>query len=181
MTKTTVLAIDSATIKAGYALMQFNGQDITLLDWGCWNLKGELPRRLHALHHKTLEKIGDHIDIVAVEELRINRGARNLDSMIKVAYAIGAVLSAYGCKDPNNIKMLPANVVRSIWDVSQDKAALREAVNKKFMDQIIDKGRPYGFLPRDQDIVDAIGLGVAVWATHNTPLKPKKKNAPRAK
>lgn len=178
MTKTTILAIDSATIKAGYALLQFDGNDIRLLDWGCWNLKGELPRRLFALNAKTNEVINTDVDILAVEELRINRGARNLDSMVKVAYAIGAVLSAFGSKDPERIKMLPANVVRRIWDVDQNKASLREAVNKKFLEQIVDNGRPYGFLPKDQDIVDAIGLGVAVWAIKNNPIKSKTKKRP---
>ena len=77
--------------------------------------------------------------------------------------AIGVVQAAFAGAGHKEIYSVPANVVRKTWDVKQDKSQLRAAVNKKFLTQIKDNGRPDGFIKADEDTVDAIGLAVTTW------------------
>jgi len=172
---TVILAIDPATVKVGYGLIKCTGQDIRLLDWGRWTLKGEIPSRLAGLHCHVMEYLAEHKpDLVAVEDLKFNRGTPNLSSMTKVAFAIGTVQTVYALNKYTTVHSLTANSVRKTWDVEQKKANLREAINKRFLLQLQDQGRPHGFKPSDEDITDAIGLAVAVWATQNSNKKHKK-------
>ena len=162
---TTVLAIDSATIKSGFALVEFKGSTIKLLDWGTIQVKGALHERLNKLRARVLELAEEHEPThVAVEDLKFNRGTPNLSSMAKVAMAVGSVNCAFAQAGYSEVESITANSVRKTWDVSQNKAALRDAINKKFINQIKDNGRPDGFKKSDEDTTDAIGLAVAVWA-----------------
>ena len=162
----TIFAVDCATVKSGYGLIEAGAGEVKLLEFGLIKAKGEMHNRLYQLHTQILEKVREfEPDIVAFEDLKFNRHTKNLTSMTKVAYGIGAVQMAYAAADYREIECLTANQVRKIWGVTQKKASLRAAINKKYAKVINDKGRPDGFKPADEDITDAIGLAVAVWVS----------------
>ena len=162
----TIFAVDCATVKSGYGLIEAGAGEVKLLEFGLIKAKGEMHDRLYQLHTQILEKVLEFKpDIVAFEDLKFNRHTKNLTSMTKVAYGIGAVQMAYAAADYKEIECLTANQVRKIWGVTQKKASLRAAINKKYAKVINDKGRPDGFKTADEDITDAIGLAVAVWVS----------------
>lgn len=162
----TIFAVDCATVKSGYSLINATKGDVKLLEFGLIKAKGEMHERLYQLHTQILEKVKEFKpDIVAFEDLKFNRHTPNLTSMTKVAYGIGAVQMAYAAADYTEVECLTANQVRKIWGVTQKKSSLRAAINKKYAKVINDKGRPNGFKTADEDITDAIGLAVAVWVS----------------
>jgi len=162
----TIFAVDCATVKSGYGLIEAGEGEVKLLEFGLIKAKGEMHDRLYQLHTQILKKVTEFKpDIVAFEDLKFNRHTKNLTSMTKVAYGIGAVQMAYSAAGYREIECLTANQVRKIWGVTQKKAALRAAINKKYAKVINDKGRPDGFKTADEDITDAIGLAVAVWVS----------------
>ena len=161
---TTIFAVDAATIKSGYAFLRMEDNKITIEDFGWVKAKGTMGERLNQLRSTIRDRVQEYQpDFVAVEDLKFNRGTPNLSSMTKVAFAIGNVYTAFEEAGHKEIISLTANVVRKVWDVKQAKEPLRRAVNKKFLEQLVDKGRPDGFTKSDQDIVDAVGLAVAAW------------------
>lgn len=163
-----IFAVDCATVKSGYALIEAETGKVDLLEFGLIKAKGEMHERLYQLHTQILEKVREfEPDIVAFEDLKFNRHTKNLTSMTKVAYGIGAVQMAYAAADYKEVSCLTANQVRKIWGVTQKKSSLRAAINKKYAKVINDKGKPDGFKTADEDITDAIGLAVAVWVDSN--------------
>lgn len=164
----TIFAVDCATVKSGYALIEAGEGSVELLEFGLIKAKGLMHERLYQLHTQILEKVREYSpDIVAYEDLKFNRHTKNLSSMTKVAYGIGAVQMAYAAAEYGDVGCLTANQVRKTWGVTQKKSALRAAINKKFAKTIKDRGKPDGFKTSDEDITDAIGLAVAVWVASN--------------
>lgn len=164
----TIFAVDCATVKSGYALIEAKTGKIDLMEFGLIKAKGAVHERLYQLHTQILEKVLEfEPDVVAFEDLKFNRRTQNLTSMTKVAYGIGAVQMAYAKANYREVSCLTANRVRKIWGVTQKKSALRAAVNKKYATVINNKGKPDGFKTADEDITDAIGLAVAVWVDSN--------------
>lgn len=160
-----ILAIDGATLKVGYAVIDCNsGKDIQLVTWGTLECSGDLHKRLEYLQDKVLKLIEDYEpDQVAVEDLKFSKYAYNFAALTKVAYAIGAVLVAFSKAGMTDIFSIPANSVRKKWDVKQTKSALRAAVSKKFLVQLQTQNRPTGFKKSDEDATDAIGLAVVAY------------------
>ena len=159
-----ILAIDAATVTSGFAIIKVDGPDIKLVDWGRIKAKGALHERLEYLRTEVVRLLEEHEpDEVAVEDLKFSKFAKNFSSLGKVAMAIGVVQAAFAGAGHKELYSVPANVVRKTWDVKQDKSQLRAAVNKKFIKQIKDNGRPDGFIKADEDTVDAIGLAVTTW------------------
>ena len=165
----TILGIDAATVKTGYALIGIEGKKIKLLGFGTVTLKGALHERYNKLRYKVIELVQTYEpDHVCVEDLKFSKFAPTFSSLGKVAAAIGNVQAAFAECKYGKVYSIPANQVRAIWDVKQGKGAsrkanLRNAINKKFLSQLQDKGRPDGFQKADEDATDALGLAVAVW------------------
>lgn len=159
-----LLSIDAATKTCGYAVFsQQIGQSPVLIAAGnIFGGEGDMTSRMKEIRDEVKHLIATHEpNALAVEDLKFNRGTPNLSSMTKVAFAIGAILSAYGEEDIiHPVVMIAANSVRASWAVKQTKPALRAAVNKRFLKNLVDIGFSNGLIKKHEDISDAIGLGV---------------------
>ncbi len=161
-----ILAIDGATLNMGYGIIECEvDRPIKLDKWGTIKMKGDLPSRLSQLKEKLTELIEEEKpDHVAVEDLKFSKYAPNLSALTKVAYAIGVILQTYDAAGYKDIFSIPANSVRKQWgDRVKKKPDLRAAVNKKFIKDLQQQGRPDGFKKSDEDATDAIGLAVVAW------------------
>jgi Holliday junction resolvasome RuvABC endonuclease subunit len=162
-----ILAIDAATSKSGLAVLV--GEEVpklVLAERFEQPSSMDVAERIYKLTLRVQELVTEfQPSVIVVEHLRFSKYAKNLDAMVKVAWAMGAVLvclSPLGYRMDEGLKTVPANSVRKLFEV-KNKAGLRRVVNKRFADDILELGFKKGLLAAHEDVSDAVGLAMWGW------------------
>jgi crossover junction endodeoxyribonuclease RuvC len=155
-----VLGIDPGTAATGYGVVERNGSQLTLVDYGCLETlpSQALPARLLEIHAAVTELIVTHKpEQVGVERLFFNR---NVMTAFAVGQARGVVLLAaaqhglpvfeYG---PHEVKVAVTGYGRA------DKGQVQRMVQ-----MVLGMSK----LPKPDDAADA--LAVAICLAHARPL-----------
>jgi crossover junction endodeoxyribonuclease RuvC len=155
-----VLGIDPGTAATGYGLVEREGSQLRLIDYGCLQTlpTQELPVRLLEIHRAVTELILTHEPAqLGIERLFFNR---NVQTAFAVGQARGVVLLAaaehglpvfeYG---PHEVKMAVTGYGRA--DKGQVQRMVQAVLGMKM-------------LPKPDDAADA--LAVAICLAHARPL-----------
>jgi crossover junction endodeoxyribonuclease RuvC len=155
-----VLGIDPGTAATGYGLVEREGSQLRLIDYGCLQTlpTQELPVRLLEIHRAVTELILTHKPAqLGIERLFFNR---NVQTAFAVGQARGVVLLAaaehglpvfeYG---PHEVKMAVTGYGRA--DKGQVQRMVQAVLGMKM-------------LPKPDDAADA--LAVAICLAHARPL-----------
>lgn len=162
-----VLGVDPATSKSGFAVI--NDGELVLAEAFSRPSKMDIALRIYEMKQRVAQLVEEwEPDLIVVEHVRFSKYARNLDAMVKVAWAMGAVVAELA---PTSYEVLtvPANAVRKKFEV-KDKSGLRGVVNRRFADNLTQLGYAKGLLKSHEDISDAVGLAMV------GPLLQKKKD-----
>lgn len=120
----------------------------------------ELPYRLVVLGKSIRQILSDlKPDVVFIEQIRFGQMSAKIGGIQMALKGEGACLMAAAevCDD---VRQVTANVVRKMLEAGNTKAAVRQAMNKKFKDQLVALGFPKGFKKVHEDISDALGMAV---------------------
>ena len=151
-----VLGIDPGTARLGYGVVERQGSQLTMLDYGCFETTNDRPleQRLFLIHEGIDDLIGTYRpEAVGVERLFFNK---NVQTAMAVGQARGVVLLTaaqhglpvleYG---PHEVKMAVTGYGRAPKDQVQRMVQLVLSMQE---------------LPKPDDAADA--LAVAVCAAH---------------
>lgn len=154
---TRSIGIDPATSKSGFALIE----DGRLVVAQMFSRPSKMPiaQRIYDMKMFAVDFVREwEPDIIVVEHVRFSKYMRNPDSMVKVAWAMGAVIAELAPL-PYTVDTIPANSVRKKFEV-KNKAGLRAVVNRRYATDLVDLGFARGLLKSHEDISDAIGLAM---------------------
>ncbi len=149
-----LLGIDPGSVKTGYGVLDVEGRDVTVVDYGVIRpgSKKSFEARLLAIHdglEKVLEK--HHPELAVVEGTFHGRRAQNFQSTLKLAHARGVALLAAARAGVEVVEVAPADVKKSITGHGRaDKGQVQEMV--KILLKL--KGR----IP--EDAADALALAL---------------------
>ncbi len=156
-----VLGIDPGTARTGYGVVASSGNDLRLVDYGCYETVNDRPlhERLLLIHEGLTQLIEDHRpDAVGVERLFFNK---NVQTAFAVGQARGVVLLAaahHGLPvyefGPHEVKMAVTGYGRAPKDQVQRMVQLMLSMRE---------------LPRPDDAADA--LAVAVCTAHSAATR----------
>jgi crossover junction endodeoxyribonuclease RuvC len=147
-----ILGIDPGTATTGFGLIEFNGYDFRLLDFGSIETSKELP------HHERIRQIVSdlsslireyHPDQVAIEELFFSK---NVTTAMKVAESRGAII--YALSESN---LAPAEYKPNQVKVNICGYGSAPKIQVQKMVQIILNLK---HLPRPDDAADALAIAI---------------------
>jgi crossover junction endodeoxyribonuclease RuvC len=158
-----VLGVDPGTANMGYGIIEGQGDDLSLLRYGCICTEGSLPldQRLKKLYCSLTELIGmHHPDAVAVEELFFARNAR---TALVVGQARGVALLAAA----------NANVLLSEYTPMQVKQAVTGygGAKKPQVQEMVRLLLHLDFIPRPDDAADALAIAICHYHTAGTEAR----------
>ena len=104
-------------------------------------------------------------DIVAIEDLKFNKGAKNLSSMGKVAMAIGGVMAQTVLAGYEPV-LITATTARSRLS-ARTKDQARKKLNERFEDDLASLGYAKGIMKAQEDVSDALVLCYAATLVAN--------------
>lgn len=127
-----LLGIDPGSVKTGYGVIEVDGRDVTVVDYGVIRPKSGLSfeARLLAIHDGLEAVFGrHHPELAVVEGAFHGRRAQNFQSTLKLAHARGVVLLAAARAGVEVVEVAPADVKKSITGHGRaEKSQVQEMV-----------------------------------------------------
>ncbi len=147
-----ILGLDPGTATTGFGVIESNGEQLTLLDYGCIETIANetLPARLYQIS-KDLLKIIIHWkpDAIAIEELFFSK---NVKTAMTVAHARGAIMQKLAERGYQIYEYKPMQIKEAISGYGRaDKKQIQRMV------QIILEMRK---IPRPDDAADALAVAI---------------------
>ncbi len=156
-----ILGIDPGYGRTGWGMIENQGSQIKMLDYGCVETSGkiEFPERLKYLYEQLTSIIKKYQpDLVAIEDLYF---CKNTTTAIKVGQARGVIILTAHLAGIPIVEFTPLQVKQAI--VSYGKA------EKKQVQQMVKVFLSLRNIPQPDDAADA--LAVAICASNSYKLK----------
>lgn len=156
-----IFGLDPGTATTGFGVINYNGDRLTLLDYGCISTSKNLPlsTRLNQISND-LDELVYHWkpDSIAIEELFFSK---NVKTAMQVAHSRGAIIQKLSAEG---------------YDVNEYKPqAIKEAVcgygraDKQQVQKMVEIILQMDHTPRPDDAADALGVAIC----HANHLKIK--------
>jgi crossover junction endodeoxyribonuclease RuvC len=147
-----ILGIDPGTLVTGYGIIDADGDEITLIDYGTVTpLKNEdIGRRLHHLYNSVLDIIRRYRpEVVAVEQPFISKNVR---SAMAIGRAQAIALLAAAAEGIKAYEYTPTEVKQRVADYG--------ASSKEQIQEMVRLQLGLAEVPRPDDAADAIAVAI---------------------
>lgn len=147
-----IAGIDPGTATTGYAIIEANGTQIKLIEYGCIKTSSTIPG------HKRINKIYDEVctlldtykpSVLAIERLFFNR---NVTNAIHVGQASGVVMLAAAQRDIKVFSYTPLQVKIALTGYGR--------ADKRQMQQMVKRFLGLSEIPKPDDAADAIAVAI---------------------
>ena len=137
-----ILGIDPGTATTGYGLLEVNGKDFDVLDFGLIETKknGSPHKRLESIHIQMMSIFSEHKpDIMAIEKLFF---ATNAKTAMRVGQAQGVMLFSAARANTSVAEYAPGTIKKMISGNGRaDKQLMQRSLRKVFGPKIRSKPR----------------------------------------
>lgn len=147
-----ILGIDPGTAIMGYGLLDYQGDQLKVIDYGCWTTspKDSLAKRLCQINDGLEKMIEQHKpEVVAVEELFFNKNVR---TALAVGQARGVVLLTAAKAKLEVAEYTPLQVKQAL--VGYGRAEKQQV---QYMVKTLLNLRE---IPKPDDVADALAIAV---------------------
>lgn len=154
-----VLATDSGLERTGYAVFTKNAHDFHLTDFGCiiTKKKDSIEQRLLIIHNEFKTIIKKYApEKIIIEQIFFNT---NQKTIVSIAQAQGVVLLLAAQHNIEVIFLSPLTIKQTITGYGR--------ADKKQMEKMIQLLLHLDTMPKPDDVVDAIGVGLSYCSTKN--------------